>query len=170
MFEVVQIKPGFSINSQRAVFVTAYSACPQKNYHIAMARSDEVNGVSNLAHNDTIDGITNGIDKVSVKTPDPAAHAGIARHLESASTVLKPLPAYTPRKLRVVTIGAGYSGLTLAHKFQHQHSDLSDIVNHTIYEARSELGGTWLVNTYPGVVCDVPSHIYVRAQHKSRGH
>lgn len=116
-----------------------------------MACCDEINGVSNLAHN--------GIDKVSVKT----AHAGITQHLENASTALKPLPAYTPRKLRVVTIGAGYSGLTLAHKLQHQHSDLSDIVNHTIYEARSELGGTWLVNTYPGVVCDVPSHIYVSA-------
>lgn len=70
-------------------------------------------------------------------------------------------PAYKPRKLRIVTIGAGYSGLTLAHKFQHQHAELQNFIEHTIYEARSELGGTWLVNTYPGVVCDVPSHIYV---------
>jgi hypothetical protein len=70
-------------------------------------------------------------------------------------------PAYKPRRLRVVTIGAGYSGLTLAHKFQHQHAQLQGFIEHTIYEARSELGGTWLVNTYPGVVCDVPSHIYV---------
>ncbi|KAH8695160.1 hypothetical protein BGW36DRAFT_453017 [Talaromyces proteolyticus] len=75
-------------------------------------------------------------------------------------TTLKNAPAYTPRRLRVVTIGAGYSGLTLAHKFQHQHPELQGIIDHTIYESRSELGGTWLVNTYPGVVCDVPSHIY----------
>lgn len=74
---------------------------------------------------------------------------------------LKDIPAYTPRKLRIITVGAGYSGLTLAQKFQHQHPELQTFVEHTIYEARSELGGTWLVNTYPGVVCDVPSHIYV---------
>lgn len=30
----------------------------------------------------------------------------------------------------------------------------------TIYEACSEVGGTWLVNTYPGCACDVPSHLY----------
>ena len=70
-------------------------------------------------------------------------------------------PAYTPRKLRVVTIGAGFSGLLIAHKFQHQFPELQDIVDHTIYEARRDVGGTWLVNTYPGVQCDVPSHIYV---------
>ena len=30
--------------------------------------------------------------------------------------------AFTPRKLRVVTIGAGFSGLLMAHKFQHRLS------------------------------------------------
>jgi cation diffusion facilitator CzcD-associated flavoprotein CzcO len=84
---------------------------------------------------------------------------GVAHTVDAA---FRNSPAYKPRKLRVVTIGAGYSGLTLAHKFQHQHPELQDYVDHTIYETRSELGGTWLVNTYPGVVCDVPSHIYVR--------
>lgn len=88
--------------------------------------------------------------------------AGQNGHGSPADTTFKDEPGYTPRKIRIVTIGAGYSGLTLAHKFQHQHVDLQEFVEHTIYEARSELGGTWLVNTYPGVVCDVPSHIYVR--------
>lgn len=72
-------------------------------------------------------------------------------------------PGYTPtRKLRVITIGAGYSGLTLAHKFQHQHPEMQDLIEHVIFESRDDVGGTWLVNTYPGVICDVPSHIYVR--------
>ena len=102
---------------------------------------------------------TNGITLRA--TPDATAHIGDKKHLEEVGTTLKNVPAYTPRKLRVVTIGAGYSGLTLAHKFQHQHPELQSIIDHTIYESRSELGGTWLVNTYPGVVCDVPSHIYV---------
>lgn len=38
---------------------------------------------------------------------------------------------------------------------------MQDIVDHTIFEAHSEVGGTWLVNDYPGVQCDVPAHIYV---------
>jgi cation diffusion facilitator CzcD-associated flavoprotein CzcO len=70
-------------------------------------------------------------------------------------------PAYAPRKLRVATIGAGYSGLTMAHKIQHQHPELQEFIEHTIFEANSGIGGTWKVNTYPGVQCDVPSHIYV---------
>lgn len=127
-----------------------------------MARSSDVYGVTTPSTKATLNGATNVVDGVSNNTPDPTVHAGNPQHLKEVDIDLKDLPAYTSRKLRVVTIGAGYSGLTLAHKFQHQHSDLGDNVDHTIYEARSELGGTWLVNTYPGVVCDVPSHIYVR--------
>lgn len=70
--------------------------------------------------------------------------------------------AYQPRKLKVFTIGAGFSGLLMAHKFQHRFPDMKDMVEHTIFEARSEVGGTWFVNNYPGVQCDVPAHIYVR--------
>lgn len=57
--------------------------------------------------------------------------------------------AFKPRKLRVVTIGAGFSGLLIAHKFQHRYPEMQEYVDHTIYERHSELGGTWLVNTYP---------------------
>ncbi|KIW43726.1 uncharacterized protein PV06_04798 [Exophiala oligosperma] len=68
--------------------------------------------------------------------------------------------AFTPRKIRVITVGAGFSGLLMAHKFQHRFPDMDAIVDHTIFEKRSEVGGTWIANTYPGVQCDVPSHIY----------
>ncbi|KAL9620583.1 MAG: hypothetical protein Q9160_004944 [Pyrenula sp. 1 TL-2023] len=68
--------------------------------------------------------------------------------------------AYTPRKLRIATIGAGFSGLTIAHKIQHQYPDLQNFVEHTIFEALEDIGGTWRVNTYPGVQCDIPAHIY----------
>lgn len=30
----------------------------------------------------------------------------------------------------------------------------------TIFEKANEVGGTWRENTYPGVACDVPSHLY----------
>ncbi|KAH8897970.1 FAD/NAD(P)-binding domain-containing protein [Thozetella sp. PMI_491] len=68
--------------------------------------------------------------------------------------------AYTPKKLKVFTIGAGFSGLLMAHKFQHRFPEMKEIVEHTIFEALSDVGGTWLVNNYPGVQCDVPAHIY----------
>lgn len=61
----------------------------------------------------------------------------------TASVPLNPESAYKPRKLRIVTIGAGFSGLLIAHKFQHRFPELRDLVDHTIYEERSDLGGTW---------------------------
>lgn len=73
--------------------------------------------------------------------------------------------AFTTRKLRVFTIGAGFSGLLMCHKFQHRFPEMQDIVEHTLFEAREDIGGTWLVNDYPGVQCDVPAHIYVSLQH-----
>ncbi|ORX62084.1 FAD/NAD(P)-binding domain-containing protein [Hesseltinella vesiculosa] len=33
-------------------------------------------------------------------------------------------------------------------------------VKATIFEALSDLGGTWWANQYPGAACDVPSHLY----------
>ncbi|KAH0591669.1 hypothetical protein MHUMG1_10600 [Metarhizium humberi] len=65
---------------------------------------------------------------------------------------------FTPRKLRVVCIGAGFSGLLLAYKWKHESNQ--DIMDLQIYEKNTDVGGTWLENTYPGVACDVPAHIY----------
>ncbi|KAK4942614.1 hypothetical protein LTR10_017743 [Elasticomyces elasticus] len=81
--------------------------------------------------------------------------------IHSNEIPLSNVPAYsTQRKLRVITIGAGFSGLMLAHKLRYEHPEMEDIVTNTIFEARAEVGGTWLANSYPGVRCDVPSHIY----------
>lgn len=70
-------------------------------------------------------------------------------------------PAYTPHRLRVVVIGAGFSGLIFAYKYQHEFPDLQEFIDLTIFEALDGVGGTWRVNTYPGVQCDVPAHLYV---------
>ncbi|KAL2009337.1 hypothetical protein VTN00DRAFT_7531 [Thermoascus crustaceus] len=69
-------------------------------------------------------------------------------------------PAYTSHRLRVVVIGAGFSGLVFAYKYQHEFPDLQDFIDLTIFEALDGVGGTWRVNTYPGVQCDVPAHLY----------
>jgi hypothetical protein len=57
--------------------------------------------------------------------------------------------AFTPRKLRVVCIGTGFSGLILAYKLKHERP--LDFVDYTIYEKNPEVGGTWYENVYPGV-------------------
>lgn len=57
--------------------------------------------------------------------------------------------AFTPRKLRVVCIGAGFSGLIMAYKLKHERP--LDYIDFTIYEKNSEVGGTWYENVYPGV-------------------
>lgn len=90
-----------------------------------------------------------------------AAHANGTPSKSKFAIPLNEQVAFHPRKIRVITIGAGYSGLIVAHKFQHRFPEMQEMVEHTIFESRSEVGGTWLVNTYPGVQCDVPAQIYV---------
>jgi monoamine oxidase len=107
----------------------------------------------------------------STEPPEVAGNRDQFRHSANAAAStnghtedpfkLSPKFAYTPRRIKVITIGAGFSGLLMAHKFQHRFPEMQDIVDHTIFEARSDVGGTWLANHYPGVQCDVPAHIYV---------
>jgi cation diffusion facilitator CzcD-associated flavoprotein CzcO len=70
--------------------------------------------------------------------------------------VVQEKPLGEPRPIRVVAIGAGASGLNLAHQV-NQHMKNVDL---TIYEKNDDIGGTWLENRYPGCGCDVPSHNY----------
>jgi 4-hydroxyacetophenone monooxygenase len=55
---------------------------------------------------------------------------------------------------RVLVIGAGMSGLLVAHRLQQAG------VPFTIVEKNSDVGGTWYENTYPGCRVDNPNHNY----------
>ena len=59
------------------------------------------------------------------------------------------------RDLRVIVVGAGMAGILSAIKLRE--AGLTDLV---VYEKADRLGGTWRENTYPGIACDVPSHLY----------
>jgi len=52
-------------------------------------------------------------------------------------------------------IGAGMTGILLAIKLRE--AGITDV---TILEKADRIGGTWRENTYPGVACDVPAHMY----------
>jgi cation diffusion facilitator CzcD-associated flavoprotein CzcO len=56
----------------------------------------------------------------------------------------------------VVVIGAGIAGILMGVKLRER--GWRDFV---ILEKAETLGGTWRDNTYPGVACDVPAHLYV---------
>lgn len=61
-----------------------------------------------------------------------------------APYTVRNVPLGTHRPVRVVCIGAGYSGLMMAiiakEKMQHHEVDFQ------VYERNSDLGGTWLLN------------------------
>ncbi|KAI1625804.1 hypothetical protein EDD37DRAFT_588822 [Exophiala viscosa] len=63
-----------------------------------------------------------------------------------------------PRKLRVACVGAGASGLCLAYKMERMLEPNSWEL--TLFEKNPTFGGTWYENTYPGVACDIPAHLY----------
>jgi cation diffusion facilitator CzcD-associated flavoprotein CzcO len=74
----------------------------------------------------------------------------------------KPLGLYkanimdvTSRKPSVLIIGAGMTGILMVIKLRK--AGIEDI---TVLEKKERIGGTWRENTYPGVACDVPAHMY----------
>lgn len=59
------------------------------------------------------------------------------------------------RRLDVLIIGAGPSGLSAAIKLKEQ-----GVTDTLILDRASRIGGTWAMNDYPGLRCDVPSELY----------
>jgi cation diffusion facilitator CzcD-associated flavoprotein CzcO len=57
--------------------------------------------------------------------------------------------------VRVAVIGAGISGIIMGCRLQQ--AGIRDFV---VLEKAERAGGTWRDNTYPGVACDIPSHLY----------
>ena len=57
--------------------------------------------------------------------------------------------------MRFAIIGAGMAGILSGIKLQNAGYD-----DYVIFEKADRMGGTWRENTYPGVACDVPSHLY----------
>ncbi|MGY2129578.1 flavin-containing monooxygenase [Blastococcus sp. SYSU DS0617] len=54
----------------------------------------------------------------------------------------------------VVVVGAGFSGLYLLHRLR------AEGFSARVFEAASDVGGTWFWNRYPGARCDIPTTDY----------
>lgn len=56
--------------------------------------------------------------------------------------------------LRVLVIGAGVSGIAMSVALARMG------IAHTVVEKNTDVGGTWLENSYPGAGVDTPCHLY----------
>ncbi|KAG8415761.1 hypothetical protein J3458_009582 [Metarhizium acridum] len=61
-----------------------------------------------------------------------------------------------PRPLQVAVIGGGLAGVLAGILLPAKVPG----IDLTIIEKNNDFGGTWLENIYPGVRCDIPSHVY----------
>jgi cation diffusion facilitator CzcD-associated flavoprotein CzcO/acetyl esterase/lipase len=68
--------------------------------------------------------------------------------VEPASDNGRPTPS-------VAIIGAGFGGVGLGITLRKAGID-----SFTIFEKADGIGGVWRDNTYPGLTCDIPSHLY----------
>lgn len=59
------------------------------------------------------------------------------------------------REPRIIIIGAGVAGIATAVTLQR--AGFNDVI---ILEKGDNVGGVWHWNRYPGLTCDVPSHLY----------
>lgn len=63
-------------------------------------------------------------------------------------------------RVEVAIVGAGFAGLGMAMALRRAGRE-----SFVVLERAASVGGTWRENTYPGVACDVPSHLYGFAAH-----
>lgn len=66
-------------------------------------------------------------------------------------------------RVGVVVVGAGFAGIAVAARLRAAGHDV------LVIERAHAVGGTWRDNVYPGVACDVPSHLYSLADHPHPG-
>ncbi|KAK2002732.1 FAD/NAD(P)-binding domain-containing protein [Colletotrichum falcatum] len=97
---------------------------------------------------------TNG---VSPDTANGKANGALQAEVDySWAAPLLERPIEADRKVRVICVGAGFSGIGSAiHLTEHVRD-----VDFQIYEAADDVGGVWHHNRYAGIACDIPAHVY----------
>ena len=97
---------------------------------------------------------------VGHKDSHPAAMASSPQphtaHAQKDEGNILEKPLGTTRRLRIVTIGAGASGINMVQTLRKNLTNYE----HIVYEKNPKIGGTWYENRYPGCTCDIPAHNY----------
>lgn len=81
------------------------------------------------------------------KNPEPCGATEAWRGVDEVAYALSQLSLFTPRPIKIVAIGAGFSGLAIAHAVESGALPGAEL---TIYEKDAGIGGTWYENRYPG--------------------
>lgn len=104
---------------------------------------------------DPSDALLRRMMSVSLGDIIPADYAPMIRHELQLPThgAAAPDPP-PPPGFTALIIGGGISGLCAAVQFKAAG------IPYVIVERRTDLGGVWFDNRYPGAACDVPSHLY----------
>lgn len=66
---------------------------------------------------------------------------------DEVAYALSRVPLGTRRPIKVIVVGAGFSGLAMAREVETGHLQQVDL---TVYEKNASVGGTWYENRYPG--------------------
>lgn len=128
------------------------SAVPNLPDSIVAAANPSAEGYSSL---DGLPNRTNGIKAQAAKPQshgDPALITPSTHSTSSSFFQLLNTPVDHARPLRVIVIGAGFSGIYLGIRIPQRLRNVELV----IYDKNPEVGGTWYENKYPGVACDVP--------------
>jgi len=79
--------------------------------------------------------------------PKPGEATEAYKEVDELAYALSRIPTFTSRPLKIVAIGAGFSGLALARAV---HVGKLRNASITVYEKNAGVGGTWYENRYPG--------------------
>lgn len=115
------------------------------------------NDIVAISNSKGIEGVDRGEDQSGISgiyhQHDSKSNTPIATHTEHAQDSQHFIPMVNrvlwepEKKVKVISIGCGFSGLTLAQKIQHKYK-LDHKIDHTIYEKNCEIGGTWFEVSY----------------------
>lgn len=76
-----------------------------------------------------------------------AEEGALAYRSDQVAYAISRVPMRTPRAIKVICAGAGFSGLSFAREVEVGNIQNCDF---QIYEKNSTVGGTWFENRYPG--------------------
>lgn len=95
------------------------------------------------------------------RSPGPRTQEGLARPLGLGRRVraggrVDPRTEIDDRReVDIAIVGAGFAGLGMGIQLGRRGRE-----SFVILERADRVGGTWRDNRYPGVACDIPSHLY----------
>ena len=95
---------------------------------------------------------------IDVGSSDKFKHFAADPWVETEPPVADIRDVVDDSRCKVLILGAGFVGLTVAARLTQAGIDVKDI---RIADTAAGFGGTWYWNRYPGLMCDVESYVYM---------